>query len=91
MPISKALAVQERKMDIRRYVPINMRPCKYGLALQGDSVFADFGLSKEGSLFLIRISFDGHGCCEPKRKLPIMETVKSKYLISAIERTISIY
>lgn len=40
------------------------RPCAYSLAL-GDVAFADFSLDEEGRLFIVRISFDGYGCCSP--------------------------
>ncbi len=46
-------------MDIRRCELMPPRPCNYGLALQDDSVFADFGLSEKGSLYLVRISYAG--------------------------------
>ena len=40
------------------------RPCDYSLAI-GDVAFADFGFDEHGHLQLIRISFDGYGCCTP--------------------------
>ncbi len=40
------------------------RPCAYSLAL-GDVAFADFDVDSGGSLILVRISFDGYGCCTP--------------------------
>jgi hypothetical protein len=39
------------------------RPCRYCLSLQSDSVFADFEVDDEGRIYLLRISFDGYGCC----------------------------
>lgn len=84
-PGPTTLAVLERNMDIRRYEPMPTRPCEYGLALQDDAVFADFGLSKEGALYLVRISYDGYGCCEPETVISEMDEVKSKQLILAIE------
>ncbi|MFV0468707.1 MAG: hypothetical protein ACK5MK_07260 [Dysgonomonas sp.] len=68
-------------MDIRRYELMPTRPCDYGLASQGDSVFADFGISEKGSLYLVRISYDGYGCCEPKNVISEMDEEKSKHLI----------
>ena len=52
-------------MQIRVAEPMPTRPCKICLALQDDSVFADFDLDEEGRLYLARISFDGYGCCDP--------------------------
>jgi hypothetical protein len=40
------------------------RPCRYCLSLQGDSVFADFEVDDDGRVYLLRISFDGYGCCK---------------------------
>ena len=40
------------------------RPCTYSLAL-GDVAFADFSVDDEGRLVVVRISFDGYGCCDP--------------------------
>jgi hypothetical protein len=43
--------------------PVQTRPCKYSLCLQDGSVFADFDIDKNNCLYLVRISFDGYGCC----------------------------
>lgn len=40
------------------------RPSRYCLGLQDDSVFADFDLDDDGGVFLLRVSFDGYGCCD---------------------------
>jgi hypothetical protein len=74
-------------MNIRRYEPMQTRPCDYGLAFQDDSVFADFRLSEKGFLYLVRISYDGYGCCEPIVEISKMDEEKSRCLISAIERS----
>jgi hypothetical protein len=40
------------------------RPCRFALSLDGGCVFADFDVDAQtGQVFLVRISFDGHGCC----------------------------
>ena len=52
-------------MDIRVSEVLPTRPCDYCLALQDDSVFLDLAKRECGSLFLVRISYDGFGCCEP--------------------------
>jgi hypothetical protein len=36
---------------------------RFCLSLQEDSVFADFDVDSDGRVFLLRISFDGYGCC----------------------------
>lgn len=51
-------------MQIRVANLMPTRHCDVCLALQDDCVFADFKL--DGSqLYLVRISFDGYGCCYP--------------------------
>jgi hypothetical protein len=72
-------------LDIRKYQPMPTRPCKYGLAFQDDSVFADFDVCENGNLYLVRISYDGYGCCEPQEKISEMDDITSSQLISAIE------
>ncbi|MCP4606362.1 MAG: hypothetical protein GY847_38600 [Proteobacteria bacterium] len=41
------------------------RPCKFCLSLQGGSVFADFDVDRTGKAYIVRISYDGYGCCDP--------------------------
>lgn len=41
------------------------RPCSFTLALDGGSVFADFDVSSDGLISLLRISFDGYGAWRP--------------------------
>lgn len=74
-------------MNIRKFEPMETRPCHYCLALQDDSVFADFDINENENLFLVRISFDGYGCCHPSSKIRIGEINKkqSKRLIKLIE------
>ncbi len=74
-------------MEIRSEVPIQSRPCQYCLAMQNDSVFADFGVDEQGCLFILRISYDGYGCCEPepKAKPGVISKESSMRLIALIE------
>lgn len=72
-------------MDIRNFEPMPTRPCKYCLALQDGAVFADFRMNENGTLYLVRISYDGYGCCEPETKVGEIELTNSKQLASAIE------
>ncbi|WP_341237061.1 hypothetical protein [uncultured Limnobacter sp.] len=72
-------------MEIRKSEPMQTRPCKYCLAFQDDSVFADFNINQAGCLYLVRISFDGYCCCTPEIGIGVIETKSSKILISAIE------
>lgn len=63
------------------------RPCRYCLALQDDSVFADFDVDENGCLYIVRISYDGYGCCHPEgnNKPRSLNRVLSKRLIELIE------
>lgn len=75
------------EIHIRSFKPMLNRPCRYCLALQDDSVFADFDVDQNGSLYLVRISFDGYGCCTPDSKVEVgrIEVAISKRLIFQIE------
>ena len=74
-------------MQIRNFELMPTRPCRFCLALQDDSVFADFDVDHNGCLYLVRISFDGYGCCELESKTEIgkIDSKKSKSLIRLIE------
>lgn len=61
------------------------RPCRYCLGLQDDSVFADFDLDSDDRVFLVRISFDGYGCCYTAEKASRMGDDTSKSIIRLIE------
>jgi hypothetical protein len=66
---------------------MSTRPCRYCLAIKDDSVFIDLDVDDKGCLFLVRISFDGYGCCEPNKNKPIgkISESKSKKLIKQIK------
>lgn len=72
-------------MDVRKFEPMSTRPCKYCLALQDHAVFADFQINEDGNLYLMRISYDTYGCCEPENKIMGIEITSTNQLISAIE------
>ncbi len=51
------------------------------------SVFADFDVeARTGRLFLLRISFDGYGCCDAPAGIGRMTLDESKALLEATER-----
>jgi hypothetical protein len=60
------------------------RPCRFCIGLQDDSVFADFEVDEDGRAFLVRISFDGYGCCDGEFRK--MSSADSRTLIAAVER-----
>ncbi len=55
--------------------------------MQNDSVFADFGVDEKGCLYLLRISYDGYGCCEPEEQsnLGVIGKESSTRLIALIK------
>ena len=61
------------------------RPCRFCLAFQDDSVFADFDVDEEGRVCLLRISFDGYGCCHAGEDLKKMSPESSRLLRAAVE------
>jgi hypothetical protein len=73
-------------IDVRTATPMLTRPCRVCVALQGDSAFADFDLDPDGHLFLVRISFDGYGCCHIKGPIGLMDHEDSRNFIDAYER-----
>jgi hypothetical protein len=56
------------------------------LALQDDSVFADFDLDPSGCIVLVRISFDGYGCCHTRGQVGLMNPEDSRNLVDSYER-----
>lgn len=50
-------------IQIQLYKPMETRPCCYCLSLQGGAAFSDFNIDIDKCLYLVRISFDGYGCC----------------------------
>lgn len=59
---------------------VNSRPCKYCLGLQDDSVFADFDIDTNGRALLVRISFDGFGCCRTEDARPMSSEVSARFI-----------
>lgn len=73
-------------IEIRRFDEMpSSRSSRYCLSIQNDSVFADFDVDNEGCVFLIRISFDGYGCCDTTGKARIMSPDRSRKLVDLIE------
>ncbi len=72
-------------MLVRKSEPMPSRPCDFSIALQDDSVFADFEISNNGCLLLVRISFDGYGCCHPEKSIGEIDAESSKTLISSVK------
>ncbi len=72
-------------MTVRSASPLPSRPCSICLALQEDSVFADFARDEDGRLFLIRISFDGYCSHHPIDGIQKLSLADSSLLLSAVQ------
>ena len=74
-------------VEISKYVwTTGTRPCSFCLCLQGGSVFADFNIDSNGRVYLVRISFDGYGCCvtdDGVTRLPLDESHTLVKLVDA--------
>lgn len=76
------MSVEIRRFDGMKTVG---RPCKFCLGLQDDSVFADFDLDENGCVILLRISFDGFGCCRTAGETRPMNLERSRQFIHLVE------
>lgn len=78
---------QQRLMpvEISKKVGLSLsRPCRFCLCLQGGSVFADFDVDSEERVHLVRISFDGHGCCPTEGKATKMPVGESRTFVRLV-------
>jgi hypothetical protein len=55
------------------------------LCLQGGSVFADFDIDSDGRIILVRISFDGYGCCVTDGRVTRLPLDESHTLVKLID------
>ena len=73
-------------MEIRKFDSMSpSRSSRYCLSLQDDCVFADFDIDDQGRIFLLRISFDGYGCCETVEFARSMSAEDSNEFVTLIE------
>jgi hypothetical protein len=73
-------------MEISKYVwTTATRPCRFCLCLHGGSVFADFNIDSDGRVYLVRISFDGYGCCATEGKVVRMSLHDSQTLVKLVD------
>ncbi len=75
-------------ISVRNIEPMPTRACKFCLALQDDSVFADFDIDQAGCAVLVRISFDGYGCCrvEGEARIGSMSPEETNEIVVAIKQ-----
>jgi hypothetical protein len=62
------------------------RPCRFCLCLQGGSVFADFDVDSDGRVFVVRVSFDGYGCCDAPADIGRMNVRDSAVILEMVEQ-----
>ena len=73
-------------MEITKHQwPAGTRSCSFCLSLQGGSVFADFDIDPGGCVYLVRISFDGYGCCVPDGDIPRLTAQESRTLLNLLD------
>lgn len=72
------------QIRVKAFPPMPTRPCAFCLSLQDGSVFADFDVDENGRVFLVRISFDGHGCCHTADSTGSMNARDSRTLLEMI-------
>lgn len=71
--------------EVFRSDPMPTRPCLYSLGMQGGSVYLDLDKDEFGCLYLVRISYDGHGCCHPSQDIAKLSKANSSALIGYLE------
>ncbi|MFO0803970.1 MAG: hypothetical protein U0791_12720 [Gemmataceae bacterium] len=73
-------------MNIAKHVwDTPTRPCRFSLCLQDACVFADFDVNWDGEVYLVRISFDGYGCCTTERYASRMAVDESRALLNFVD------
>ena len=72
-------------ISIEVYPILPSRPCSFCLCLQEGCVFADFNIDDANLVRLVRISFDGYGCCVPTHSLPPMPVAASRAMLNFIQ------
>jgi hypothetical protein len=71
-------------MKIKLYTEGIRGNCDFCLRLHDGAVFADFKIKGTDTIRLVRISFDGFGCCETKM-IRAMAASDSKLLLAAVK------
>lgn len=62
------------------------RKTKYHLGCLDSSVFIDFDCSNENQIYMVRISFDGYGCCNLEDKSECLNLKDSQEFIEEFEK-----
>src|SRR5262249_7532486 len=84
-PIRRSYQNRRMLVEISKYVwTTSTRPWTFCLCLQGGRVFADFNIDSDGRVCLVRISFDGYGCCATEGKVARMPFDESHTLVNLV-------
>jgi len=75
------MAIEARLAEV-----MSTRPCAFRLALQDDSVFADFDVDDNSQIYAVRISFDGYGCCRTTDAIGKMTSAHSFQLLDMVHQ-----
>ncbi|SIR51193.1 hypothetical protein SAMN05421545_3977 [Pontibacter lucknowensis] len=62
------------------------RKADYYLGCLDGSVFIDFNRTKDNRIYLVRISFDGYGCCNLEERAKGLNPEDSKRFVEEIEK-----
>ena len=62
------------------------RKADYYLGCLEGSVFIDFNRTPDNRIYLVRISFDGYGCCNLDKEVKYLNPVDSEKFIREIEK-----
>lgn len=77
------IPIDSEMIFFKSIMPIS-RKADYCLGCLDSSVFLDFNVSDDNLVFLIRISFDGYGCCDFEEKSKSLNIEDSKIFIQFI-------
>ncbi|GFZ87819.1 hypothetical protein GCM10011531_19190 [Aquaticitalea lipolytica] len=73
-------------LDFHKTIMPESRKADYYLSCLDSSVFIDFNRSNENLISLVRISFDGYGCCNLDEKSKQLSHEDSQKFIEEIEQ-----
>lgn len=76
----------DREMNFFKTTMTETRKADYYLGCLDSTVFFDFNVSDKNLVYLIRISFDGYGCCNFEDKSKPLSIEDSKIFIQFIDR-----
>ena len=76
----------DREMNFFKTTMPDTREADYYLGCLDSAVFLDFNVSDENLVYLIRISFDGYGCCNFEDKSKPLSIEDSKIFIQFINQ-----